>query len=142
MRRERVRALLDAVAAGELDPAAALDRLSFEPVETLTFASIDHHRALRQGQPEVILGEGKALEHLIEIATRVAARGDGVLVTRASEAQCLALAGRLPGCEVNDLARTVYLMPEEPLTPSEGTLLVVTAGTSDLPMAEEAAVTA
>ncbi len=142
MRRDRVRALLEAVAAGELDPAAALDRLSLEPVESLPFASIDHHRALRQDQPEVILGEGKAVDHVVEIAARVAARGDGVLVTRASTEQRLALAERLPGCEVNELARTVHLPPAEPVTPGAGTLLVVTAGTSDLPVAEEAAVTA
>ncbi|HEY0972396.1 MAG TPA: nickel pincer cofactor biosynthesis protein LarB [Gemmatimonadales bacterium] len=142
MRRERVRALLDAVATGELEPAAALDRLAFEPVESLPFASIDHHRALRQDQPEVILGEGKTVEHLVEIATRVADRGDGVLVTRANEEQRRALAGRLAGCEINDLARTVHLPPDAPPAPSAGTLLVVTAGTSDLPVAEEAAVTA
>ena len=142
MRRERVRALLDAVAVGELEAAAALDRLAFEPVESLAFASIDHHRALRQDQPEVILAEGKTPEQVVAIAERVAAHGDGVLVTRTSAEQRLRLLEVLPGAEASEVARTVHLPAEEPGPRSAGTLLVVTAGTSDLPVAEEAAVTA
>ena len=142
MRRERVRALLDQVAAGEVSPRSALDSLAFEPVESLAHASIDHHRALRQDHPEVVLAEGKTAEQVAEIAERVAARGDGVLVTRTSAEQRRALLERLPGARADELGRTVHLAPEHPARLAEGTLLVVTAGTSDLPVAEEAATTA
>ena len=77
MRRERVRDLLQQVADGSLDAAAALDALAFEPAESLGFATIDHHRALRQGFPEVVYGAGKTPAQIVEIATRIAARGDG-----------------------------------------------------------------
>ena len=142
MRRERVRALLESVAAGELPPAGALDALDREPVETLPFATIDHHRALRQGHPEVVLAQGKTVEQVVAIAQRLAARDGGVLVTRATTEVRRALLAELPGAEENVLGRTIYLAPGEPIRQTAGTLLVVTAGTGDLPVAEEAAVTA
>ena len=82
MRRERVRDLLTRVAEGSLPIDGALDALSAEPVESLGFATIDHHRALRQGFPEVVYGAGKTVEQVVAIARRIAERGDGVLVTR------------------------------------------------------------
>lgn len=142
MRRERVRQLLAQLVDGELDIERALEHLAFDPVESLPFASIDHHRALRQGFPEVIFGAGKTTEHLIEIAIRIAERGDGLLVTRLPREAAAPLAERLPGLELNELARTAYLPPSDPPPAGRGTVLVVTAGTSDLPVAEEAAVTA
>ena len=120
----------------------ALDVLALEPTESLGFATIDHHRALRQGFPEVIYGAGKTPEHIVAIATRIAERGDGVLVTRVSDEAANALARALPGASYNALARTVHLPSPTPPAPSRAALLVVTAGTSDLPVAEEAAVTA
>lgn len=86
MMRERVHDLLRQVADGTLAPDAAVDLLAFEPAESLPYATIDHHRALRQGFPEVIFGEGKTPEQLAEIAAHIAARGDSVLATRVSEA--------------------------------------------------------
>jgi NCAIR mutase (PurE)-related protein len=142
MRRERVRDLLRQVADGSLDVDGALHSLAFDPVESLAFASIDHHRALRQGFPEVIFGEGKSAEHLVEIADRIAARGDGLLVTRLEDGSARCLQERLPAIQLNQLARTAYLAPTTPVAAGRGTILVVTAGTSDLPVAEEAAVTA
>ena len=142
MRRERVRQLLAQLVDGELDIERALEHLAFDPVESLPFASIDHHRALRQGFPEVVFGAGKTTEHLVEIAVRIAERGDGLLVTRLPREAAAPLAERLPGLELNELARTAYLPPSEPPPAGRGTVLVVTAGTSDLPVAEEAAVTA
>jgi len=142
MRRERVRALLESVAAGTVAPSAALDRLDVEPVEELAFATIDHHRALRQGQPEVVLAEGKTAEQVVEIAARIAERGDGVLVTRAGDEVRARLLDRLPGAEASALGRIVWARPVEAAPPLPGTALVVTAGTGDLPVAEEAAVTA
>jgi NCAIR mutase (PurE)-related protein len=141
MRRDRVRDLLEQVANGSLDVGQAIDALSFDPVESLGFATIDHHRALRQGFPEVIYGAGKTPEQVLDIATRIAARGDGVLATRLSDAASSLLAERLPNVEINAVARTAHLRGSEPPASGVGTVAVVTAGTSDLPVAEECAVT-
>jgi pyridinium-3,5-biscarboxylic acid mononucleotide synthase len=140
--RDRVLALLRQVADGEVDINAALDRLARDPLESLPFATIDHHRALRQGYPEVILGQGKTTEQVVGIADRIAARGEGFLVTRATPEALAALAAEFPRAEVNTLARCAYLAPHEATPPGKGRILIVTAGTSDLPVAEEAAVTA
>jgi len=141
MIRDRVRELLRQVADGALPVDAALEKLAFDPVESLDFASIDHHRALRQGFPEVVFGAGKTDEQVEAIAASIAARGDGFLVTRVAPTAADRLAARFPDVEANPLARTVLLRsgyrPE-----GNGEVLIVTAGTSDLPVAEEAAVTA
>lgn len=142
MIRERVRDLLGQVADGTLPVADALDRLAHAPVEELPFATIDHHRALRQGFPEVIYAPGKTVEQAVEIARRIAAKGDGFLVTRAERETRDALAAVFPAAEVNVLGRTVWLRGDEPAPRGTGDVLVVTAGTSDLPVAEEATVTA
>ena len=142
MIRGRVRDVLEQVRTGALDADAALDALAFEPVEHLPFASIDHHRALRQGYPEVVYGAGKTPEQVCAIADRLAARGEGFLVTRAAPETQAALRERFAQCDVNAVARTVHLAPREPVPVGRGTILIVTAGTSDLPVAEEASVTA
>jgi NCAIR mutase (PurE)-related protein len=141
MRREHVRDLLRQVADGTLDVSLALNALALEPTESLGFATIDHHRALRQGFPEVVYGAGKTPEQITEIARHIVARGDGVLVTRIAEDASRRLASSLPNVEVNDLARTAFVRGESPAPRGTGTVAVVTAGTSDLPVAEEAAVT-
>ena len=140
--RQRVLELLRQVANGDLAADAALDQIAFAPFETLPFATIDHHRALRQGYPEVIYSPGKTDEQIIAIAERIAERGGGFLATRASAATQAAVAARIPGCRINELGRTIVLPPNEPPPVGQGTILVVTAGTSDLPVAEEAAETA
>jgi pyridinium-3,5-biscarboxylic acid mononucleotide synthase len=142
VRRDRVRDLLGQVAAGAVEIEAALAQLVFEPVEELTYATVDHHRALRHGHPEVIFAPGKSLEHVVGIAERIAGRGDGLLVTRADQPVRDALAERFPDAQVNELGRTVWLQGASPPRAGRGTILIVTAGTSDLPVAEEAAVTA
>ena len=142
MIRDRVLALLRQVADGQVDISVALDRLARDPLESLSFATIDHHRALRQGYPEVVLGQGKTTEQVVLLAERIATRGEGFLVTRASPDALTALASTFPLAEINAQARCVYLPPQEPPPPGKGTILSVTAGTSDLPVAEEAAVTA
>ena len=142
MRRERVRELLAGVADGSLSPDAALDALAMEPlVESLPFATLDHHRALRQGFPEVIFGAGKTPEQVEAIAGRLAQRGEGFLATRLDAASIDRLRYHFPNAEVNDLARTAFLSGDRPAPPGRGTVLVITAGTSDLPVAEEAGVT-
>ncbi|HEX5831288.1 MAG TPA: nickel pincer cofactor biosynthesis protein LarB [Gemmatimonadaceae bacterium] len=142
MRRERVLALLEQVAAGELAPGAAVDRLALDPIESMGFATIDHHRALRQGYPEVVLAQGKTEDQVLAIAERIAARGQGLLVTRAAGPVRRVLAGRFPAAEVNEVGRTVHLAGDDPLPLADGSVVIVTAGTSDLPVAEEAAATA
>lgn len=142
MRRERVRDLLARVADGSLPVEGALDAIAADPTESLGFATIDHHRALRQGFPEVIYGAGKTPEQIVAIATRIAERGDGVLATRVSDEAAESLQRALPGIEHNPVARTAHLAATVAPEPGRGALLVVTAGTSDLPVAEEAAVTA
>ena len=142
MRRERVRDLLGKVADGSMAIETALVSLSQEPTESLGFATIDHHRALRQGFPEVVYGAGKTTEQLVAIAQRISERGDGVLVTRVPTESVTPLLDALPGAESNLLARTVRVRATQPPGTAQGSVLVVTAGTSDLPVAEEAAVTA
>ncbi len=142
MMRERVRDLLRQVADGALNVEAAVDQLALEPTESLSFATIDHHRALRQGFPEVVFGEGKSPDQLAEIAVRIAALGDGDLATRVSDDGAAALTARMPGIVHNRLARTAHLPGSEAPPGGRGAVLIMTAGTSDLAVAEEAAVTA
>jgi NCAIR mutase (PurE)-related protein len=142
MTRDRVRDLLTRVADGTVSPDHALDDLSKEPFESLDFATIDHHRALRQGYPEVIYGEGKTPEQIVAIAERIAERHGGFLATRLSEESSAALAGRFRGVEINALGRTAHLPGADSPPVGRGTVMIVTAGTSDLPVAEEAFVTA
>ena len=142
MIRERVRDLLGKVADGTLPVADALERLSHAPVEELDFATIDHNRALRQGFPEVIYCPGKTVGQIVTIAERIAERRDGFLATRAEAEVRDALRELFPAAAINELGRTVWLAPEQPAPRGAGDVLIVTAGTSDLPVAEEAAVCA
>jgi NCAIR mutase (PurE)-related protein len=137
--------LLDRVAAGDISPSAAADRLSAalraQPLEDLGFARVDHHRAARQGFPEVILGLGKTPDQIAAIATAIVGRGSSLLVTRADRAAFEAVEARVPGVIYHDLARAIT-RPAGDVPPGRGTIVVAAAGTSDLPVAEEAAVTA
>lgn len=142
MTRERVRDLLTRVADGTVSPDHALDDLAKEPFESLEFATIDHHRALRQGFPEVIFGAGKTPDQVVAIAERIADRHGSFLATRLGDDASAALARRFDRIELNALGRTAHLPGIEPPPSGKGTVLVVTAGTSDLAVAEEAAVTA
>jgi hypothetical protein len=143
--RDQLRALLDEVAAGRATAAAALDRLSWLPVETVgdeAYARLDHHRALRNGVPEVVFGEGKTTQQIVEICGRLHERGSGFLATRLPDDARGALRSAFPAATVNDLGRIAHLPGEHAPDPGDTIVLVVSAGTSDLPVAEEAAVTA
>jgi len=120
---------------------AALSQLDAAPVDELDYATLDRHRALRQGFPEVVFGQGKTAEQVVGICERLESHGDGFLVTRASVETAAALAQRWKSAEVNHTARTVLLRGRANASAGGGTVAVVTAGTSDLPVAEEAAVT-
>jgi NCAIR mutase (PurE)-related protein len=112
-------------------------------IEHLPFAQIDHLRPATQGHQEVIFCLGKTAEQVVGIAERLEAKSGSFLATRADATQRAALAGRFARAETNELGRTVFLPPDpEPEPTGRGTVLIVTAGTSDLPVAEEAAVTA
>jgi len=137
--------LLDAVSSGQVDPAEAaarvLDTLREAPFEDLGFARIDNHRHLRQGFPEVILGTGKTPAQVASIAERVVARGHSLLVTRTTLDAYDAVRAVVPDATFHGEARAITLAQGE-IEPGHGTVLIASAGTSDVPVAEEAAVTA
>jgi NCAIR mutase (PurE)-related protein len=139
VRAEQLEALLADVAAGRITPGTALERLRHLPFEDLPFARIDHHRALRQGHPEVVFCEGKSVEQVVAICERLEAATGSFLGTRASEPMAAALRELFPRVRWSPLGRTVWLAPEGSPAPTAGPALVVSAGTSDLPVAEEAA---
>jgi NCAIR mutase (PurE)-related protein len=143
MTEERLTELLAEVAAGTLPPAAAMERLRGYPVEELAYAQVDHLRPLSQGYPEVVFCQGKSTEQVVGICASLERAGGTFLATRADEGVRRALSKRFPGAAVNDRARLVHLAPDPVPEPrGRGTILVVTAGTSDLPVAEEAAAVA
>jgi pyridinium-3,5-biscarboxylic acid mononucleotide synthase len=147
---EQVLRILESVAAGNASPQTALEQLAWQPVEDVhtgdvasVAARLDHHRALRLGFPEVVFCEGKTVSQTLEICARLAARGHGFLATRADEAKQEALAHAYANAHVNVLARTVHLeAPQPTIIKTYGPVLIATAGTGDIPVAEEAAVTA
>lgn len=137
--------LLELVARGELDPAAARDQLidafRARPFEDLGFARVDHHRHVRQGFPEVILGLGKTPAQIAAIAAEIVGRGSTLLVTRASAAAYEAVRVHVPHATYYPDAAVIAYRQED-VTPGRGTIVIAAAGTSDLPVAEEAARTA
>lgn len=113
------------------------------PTEKLGFAELDHHRALRLGHPEAVLCEGKTTAQLLDICAGLAGRGEGFLATRATDPQLRALRSEFPGIEVSPTGRIAHLPAKEDTPPNvRGRVLILTAGTSDLPIAEEARVAA
>jgi NCAIR mutase (PurE)-related protein len=138
-------ALLDRVRRGEVDPSAAgaqiLAAMRAAPFEDLGFARVDTHREVRQGFPEVILGLGKSPEQVAAIAQRIVARGQALLVTRADLAAYDAVRAVVPEAAYHGQARAITLVQGQ-IPPGRGTILITCAGTSDLAVAEEAAITA
>lgn len=141
MTREMILELLQSVQAGDRSPADALRDLSNMPFEDAGFARIDHHRALRLGLPEVIYASGKTPGQVAEIFARMAAAGGSVIATRASAEAFAAVAQRVPDAVYHEQARIIGLKSREAAS-GAGPIAVVCAGTSDLPVAEEAATTA
>jgi NCAIR mutase (PurE)-related protein len=134
--------LLRAVRRGDCAVDDALVRLRGLPYEDLGFAKLDHHRALRNGFPEVIFGEGKSATQLVTIAERMAAAGGNVLVTRLAADVAERLLAAVPGFEYDATARVAFRRDAAAEPVGEGTILVVSAGTADFPVAEEAALSA
>ena len=142
MRPAELRALLRDVRRGTVAPAAAARRIGAAPVEHLEFATLDHQRALRTGFPEVIFGQGKTPAQVLGIARRLFERHGLVLATRVDAAARAALAEAFPRAEVHERARCVVLRRRPSRARGRGRVLVLCAGTADLPVAEEALVTA
>jgi len=140
MNRLQIEALLKEVSAGQTNVDSALERLKDLPFEDLGFAKVDHHRALRTGMPEVIFAAGKTTAQVAAIFERMAKAGGNVLATRASREAFEAVAAAEPAAIYHEAARAITLA-QAPVKPGVGTIAVVCAGTSDLPVAEEAAVT-
>ena len=141
MNESQIRALLEQVRSGELPVDEASTRLRSLPFEDLGFAQVDHHRALRCGFPEVIFCTGKTDDQVAAIAERIVAAGSDLLATRATPAMHEAVRTRCPSAEYHEAARTIVVQ-ENWQDQGIGEVLVVSAGTSDIPVAEEAAVTA
>ena len=141
MNAKTLKQLFDDVRRGKLSSDDAVQKLRHLPFEDIGFANVDHHRTLRAGMPEVIFGPGKTPEQVAEIFSRLAKRGNNVLATRASDAQVRAVRRKNRKAEFHELARAITLAQDETLY-GKGKIAVVSAGTSDIPVAEEALVTA
>jgi NCAIR mutase (PurE)-related protein len=135
--------LLRDVGQGRVSPDEAAERLKTLPYESLGFATVDHHRALRRGFGEVVFGAGKTPEQIVTIVERIASRGQNVLVTRTTPEVYERIAARgLPGqVRFEESARAVSVVQTHP-SPLQGRIAILCAGTSDVPVAEEAALTA
>lgn len=141
MDQQRLRNLLEDVRAGAVDVDSALDRMRHLPFEDLGFAKVDHHRAIRHGIPEVIFGKGKTPEQIISIASRLAERAQNVLITRVDPVAAPAIAAALPDAEHFPASGAIRIWRDRTIH-GKGTLAVVCAGTTDIPVAEEAQITA
>lgn len=141
MNTESIRKLFEQVRAGKLEPDEAVERIRHLPFEDLGFAKVDHHRALRVGAPEVILAQGKTAAQVSTIFKTLAQHGRNVLATRASKQQFAAVRKVVRGVIFEEAARAITLRRDETIY-GKGLITVISAGTSDIPVAEEAVVTA
>jgi pyridinium-3,5-biscarboxylic acid mononucleotide synthase len=140
MTEEQVRQILGDLKSGALSEDQAVARLRNLPFEDLGFANVDHHRTLRQGFPEVIFGAGKTADHVAKIVQSMLAGRHNILVTRANLDQYKRVIEVEPSAEFHEAARAIIIRPDQTIR-GKGTVMVVSAGTSDIPVAEEAVVT-
>ena len=138
MRPDKIKELLDGVKSGEIDVAEAMEELARLPFADIGDAVLDHHRALRTGFPEVVLGEPKTEDQLVAIVGELIKGGGNVLVTRVDEEKATAVCARVDGMVYHAQARCLVVGPVPIERRGSGKILVVTAGTSDLPVAQEA----
>jgi NCAIR mutase (PurE)-related protein len=141
MDQDKLKQLLEQVREGAVNVDEALGRLKHMPFEDLGFAKVDHHRAIRNGMPEVIFGKGKAPEHVVEIAARLVERSPNLLATRVDPGAAEMLRERFPEAEYFPKSGVVRLWRDRTIR-GKGTIVVACAGTSDIPVAEEAHLTA
>jgi pyridinium-3,5-biscarboxylic acid mononucleotide synthase len=140
MTEDEIRQILRDYRAGVLSDDGVLERLRHLPFENLGFANVDHHRSLRQGFPEAVFGAGKTPEQVAGIVESLARNQHNILVTRATAEQYARVRGIIPEAEFHEAARIIVVRKDETIR-GKGTVLVVSAGTSDVPVAEEAVVT-
>ena len=141
MDQDQLRTLFEQVRTGAVDIEAAMGRMRHMPFEDLGFAKVDHHRALRHGLPEVILAKGKTPEQVVAIARSLLANAQNVLITRADRECASLVTAQLPGAEYLPLSGVIRFWRDRTVH-GKGRIAVVCAGTSDIPVAEEAQVTA
>jgi NCAIR mutase (PurE)-related protein len=141
MNSESIRKLFEDVRSGKASPDEAVERLKHLPFEDLGFAKVDHHRTLRVGMPEVVFGERKTPAQVASIFNRLARHGNNVLATRATKEHFLAVKKAIRAAEYEPSARAIVLRCDRKQY-GKGVVTVISAGTSDLPVAEEAAITA
>ncbi len=141
MDQDQLRALFEQVRSGDVDIDAAIGRMRHMPFEDLGFAKVDHHRALRHGMPEVIFAKGKTPAQVVAIAERLLANAHNVLITRADQACADLVTAQIPEAEYLPLSCAIRVWRDRTLH-GKGRIAVVCAGTSDIPVAEEAQVTA
>ena len=139
--KERLKKLLEQVRAGQIDVAQAADKLSSLPYEDIAFARVDHHRDLRLGFPEVILGQGKTAEQSAQIAQRILTNSSNLLISRTTEEVFSLVRALAPDAEFHREARMISVVRDR-TERGDGVIAIISAGTSDIPVAEEAAVTA
>ena len=134
--------LLNKLKDGKMEIDEAIQKLKFLPFEDIGFASIDHHRQLRRGFPEVIYARGKRVEEIIAIIEKMVDKGENVLITRLTDIKATSIKKQFPSSDYYPIARilTIEVKPRE--KQGKGTILVISAGTADIPVAEEAATTA
>ncbi len=142
MNIKKLKKLLEDIKKGQVDVEAAVERLRVLPFEDLDFATIDTHRSLRRGYPEVIYGEGKTASQIRTIAAKLREKGENVLITRLAGTKSRVLRAAFKGASYNKTAGTLFIKTHPLEKKGRGDILVVSAGTSDMPVAEEAAVTA
>src|SRR5579871_3156790 len=137
MDQEQLRGLLESVRSGSVNVDAALDRMRHMPFEDLGYAKLDHHRALRHGLTEVIFGKGKTPQQVAGIAARLLDKSPNLLITRADESIAAGLKARYPEAEFFPLSNAIRIWRDRAIR-GKSKLAVVCAGTSDIPVAEEA----
>jgi pyridinium-3,5-biscarboxylic acid mononucleotide synthase len=141
VKAEQIKKLFQDVKRGKLSPDEAVQQLKHLPFEDLGYAKVDHHRTVRAGMPEVIFGQGKTASHVAGIFERVASKGTNVLATRATVEQFDEVRVRIPKAEYHALGRCITLRQDRKKY-GKGRIVIVSAGTSDIPVAEEAVITA
>ena len=142
MNEERLREMLQALREGKTNVETVLGNLRYWPYEDLGFARVDHHRALRRGFPEVIFGEGKSADQIAQIMQAMLVQGSNILVTRVDADKAKAVQKEIKTAVYQDTSRTLTVRQSQPTDEGKGLVLVLAAGTSDIPVAEEAAITA
>jgi len=138
---DEIKKILEEVSSQQMSVTTAIEQLRFLPFEDLGFAKVDRHRALRQGFPEVIFGQGKKPDMVLRIFESLAQTNQNLMITRCDPEIAEVILKHFPAAQFNDLARVLFLKKDETLY-GTGTIAVISAGTLDIPVAEEAALTA